>query len=89
MDDDAIRTLVARLGREHPSGGLVIERAAVLSIGPDSEAVMAWIVEHGGEPEAVAPKPAKAGLYGSRFDGGGAPATQAPSRFVLPPGALG
>jgi hypothetical protein len=88
MEDDAIRTLLTRLGRKHPSGGLVVERAAVLSQGSDAEAVIDWILAHGGTPEAVAPKAAKPGLYGSRFDGGGAPAPQTPSRFVLPAEAL-
>jgi hypothetical protein len=89
MDDDAIRTLVTRLGRAHPSGGLVVERAAVLSQGEGSEDVIAWILAHGGKPEAVAPKTAKGGLFGSRFDGGGDAAPVAPSRFVLPADALG
>ena len=41
-----------------------------------------------GEPEAVAPATTKGGLFGSRFDGGGAPAAKVSPRFVLPAGAL-
>ena len=43
MDDDAIRSLLTRLGRAHPSGGTVIERAAILAEGADFDVVMAWI----------------------------------------------
>lgn len=88
MDDDAIRLLVTRLGRAHASGGTVIERAAVLAEGGDFESVMAWIVAHGGEPEAEVAKTSRSGLYGSREHHGHAAAPRTPSRFVLPPGAL-
>jgi hypothetical protein len=44
VDHDAIRSLLTRLARAHPSGGTVIERAAVLAEGADFDAVMAWIV---------------------------------------------
>jgi hypothetical protein len=89
VDDDAIRSLVKRLGRAHPSGGTVIERAAVLAEGAEFEAVMAWIVAHGGEPEAAVPRAAKSGLHGLRVGDSGASEPRAASRFVLPPGALG
>jgi hypothetical protein len=36
VDDDAIRSLATRLGRAYPSGGTVIERAAILAEGPTS-----------------------------------------------------
>jgi hypothetical protein len=89
VDDDAIRSVVKRLGRAHPSGGTVIERAAVLAEGAEFKAVMAWIVEHGGEPEATVPRAAKSGLHGSRAGDRGASEPRTASRFVLPPGALG
>ena len=54
MDDDAIRTLVIRLSRAHPSGGEVIERAAILAEGADFDAVVGWIIAHDGRPEAKA-----------------------------------
>jgi len=87
MDDDAIRSLVRRLGRPHPSGGTVIERAAILAEGADFDAVMAWILAHGGEPEVTVAKAARSGLYGAQR-GGGSSEPRAPARFVLPPGAL-
>jgi hypothetical protein len=89
VDDDAIRSLVTRLGRAHPSGGTVIERAAVLAEGADFKAVMEWIVAHGGEPEATVPEAAKSGLHGSRLHDSGGLELRTPSRFVLPAGALG
>jgi hypothetical protein len=89
MEDDAIRSVVRRLGRAHPSGGTVIERAAVLAEGADFEAVMAWIVAHGGEPEATVPRAPRSGLHGSRLHDSGGSEPRTPSRFVLPTGALG
>ena len=88
VDDDAIRSLLTRLGRAHPSGGTVVERAAILAEGADFDAVMAWIVAHGGEPEATVPKPSSSGLHGSRVHDSGGAERRAPSRFVLPAGAL-
>jgi hypothetical protein len=82
-----IRALVARLGRPHPSGGTVIERAALLAEGADFAATMAWILAHGGQPELSARKPARRGLYGSASDGSSA-ASGTPLRFVLPADAL-
>ena len=88
MDDDAIRSLVTRLSRAHPSGGVVIERAAVLAEGGDFESVMAWIVAHGGRPEADVAKASRSGLYGAREQHGRGAGARIPSRFVLPPDAL-
>jgi hypothetical protein len=80
--------LTAAPARSHPSGGIVIERAAILAEGADFEAVMAWIVAHGGEPEATVPAPSRSGLHGSRVHDSAGAEPQTPSRFVLPPGAL-
>lgn len=90
MDDEAIHSLVSRLARRHPSGGEVIERAAILAAGADSAAVLAWIEAHDGRPEApAAPVSAAAGLHGGRLSGGGAATgSSAPRRYVLPPGAI-
>jgi hypothetical protein len=85
MDDDDIRTLVTRLSRPHPSGGKVIERAAILAEGSDSSAILSWIVAHG-EAEDLVPVAAGGGLHSARGHDGGAP--KAPLRYVLPPGAL-
>jgi len=88
VDDDAIRVLVTRLGRTHPSGGTVIERAAILAEGSASADVLTWIVAHGGEPEAtVARSATRHGIHGSLHDTSGTKAPP-PSRFVLPAGAL-
>jgi hypothetical protein len=88
MDDDAVRSLVTRLARAHPSGGTVIERAAIVAAGADSDEIMAWIVAHGGRPEAAVPSSTRHGLHGSRLHDGGGSEPRAASRFVLPAGAL-
>jgi hypothetical protein len=87
MDDDAIRTLVIRLSRAHPSGGEVIERAAILAEGADFDAVVGWIIAHDGRPEAKAAPSAGRGLHGTRLTAA-AGATGPPARYVLPAGAL-
>jgi hypothetical protein len=85
-DDDAIRAVVARLSRRHGSGGTVIERAAILAEGADSTNVVAWVVAHGGTPEAAVVSQTR-GLHGPRLDAS-AGAVRAPLRYVLPAGAL-
>ena len=85
MDDDAIRILVTRLSRPHPSGGKVIERAAILAEGADSSAVLTWITAHAGEPEELAAAPAGPGLHGARLQAGD---PRAPRRYILPQGVL-
>lgn len=87
-DDDEIKALVARLSRRHPSGGTVIERAAILAEGADSTAVVAWILDHAGEPEAVADTSSKRGLHSPRLSGPIGPEPAAPARYVLPAGVL-
>jgi len=84
MDDEAIRALVIRLSRPHPSGGHVVERAAILAEGADFAAVMAWITAHAGTPETTVSATPKRGLHASRI--GTVPRT--PHRFILPPGTL-
>jgi hypothetical protein len=88
VDDDAIRSLLTRLGRAHPSGGTVVERAAILAEGADLDAVLAWIRAHGGEPEARTVKASTSGLHGSRVHDAGSAEPRVPSRFVLPAGVL-
>src|SRR3954464_12976885 len=87
MDDDAIRALVTRLSRRHRSGGKVIERAAILAEGADSDAVVGWTAAHAAHPEETAAAPASRGLHGSRLTPTGRDA-RAPARYVLPAGAL-
>jgi hypothetical protein len=84
--ENEIRRLVSRLGRPHPSGGTVIERAALMADGTDFHATVAWIVANGGQPESSTRTERARGLYGSASDGSGSEG--APRRFVLPAGAL-
>ncbi|MEA2371824.1 MAG: hypothetical protein QOH12_2218 [Solirubrobacteraceae bacterium] len=88
VEDDDIRRLVTRLARADPSGGTVIERAAILAEGTDVAAVMEWIVDHGGKPQAVVESSGRRGLHGPRLQTSGLAQNRPPSRFVLPPGAL-
>jgi hypothetical protein len=81
--DDAIRALVLRLSRPHPSGGKVIERAAVLASGVDLEDVMRWIAAHAGQPETAPSGGTRRGLHGARVE-----AAPIPRRYVMPAGAL-
>jgi hypothetical protein len=89
MDDEAIRAIVIRLARPHPSGGGVIERAAIVAEGSDAGAIIAWITDHAGEPEMRAAAPHGRGLHGARLSSSGAGGSERPLRFVLPASALG
>jgi hypothetical protein len=40
VNDLEITTLLKRLARAHPSGGIVIERAAILAAGADYPVIM-------------------------------------------------
>jgi|SRR5947209_2323078 len=82
-DDDVIRGVIARLARPHRSGGVAIERAALLAAGADFGAAMTWIHARGGRSETP-PVRAQRGLYGTRE----APGEATPLRYILPPGAL-
>lgn len=84
--DDEIRALVTRLARRHRSGGRVVERAAVLAEGADFDEVMAWIVQHGGVPEAAVPPRAPRGVHAPRQSA--EVADPVPLRFIFPAGAL-
>ncbi len=86
-EDDAIRTVVSRLSRPHPSGGQVIERAAILAEGACSSDVLKWVVEHGGEPEELPAAKAERGLHSARINAREADTTRKPLRYVLPPEA--
>ncbi len=88
MNDLEITALVKRLGRTHRSGGIVIERAAILAAGADYPAIMAWITAHAGTPETTAPTGRSHGLHGSRINDGNTPASRQPMRFVLPASAI-
>jgi hypothetical protein len=88
VDDEAIRTLLTRLARPDPSGGDVVERAAILAAGSDFTAIMAWVIAHGGKAEVAAAAVPSGGLHGGRLTDGGGEESTTPLRFVLPPGAL-
>ncbi|MDQ6778412.1 MAG: hypothetical protein M3071_19820 [Actinomycetota bacterium] len=88
MDDPEINELVRQLSRPHPSGGVVIERAAILAAGADFPAVMDWITSHAGTPDAAVSASRAGGLHGSRINGCGVTSPRVPLRFVLPAGAL-
>lgn len=88
MNDLEITTLLTRLSRPHPSGGIVIERAAILAAGADYPTIMDWIIAHSGTSEATALTGRSRGLHGSRMNDGSTPASKNPMRFVLPANAL-
>ncbi len=88
MEDLEISALVTRLSRPHPSGGVVIERAAIQAAGADYTTIIDWIIAHSGTPETVVPASRSRGLHGSRIEGGSNPVPQKPARFILPSGAL-
>lgn len=84
MEDADIRVLVTRLARAHPSGGTVIERAAIMAEGTGANDVMTWIIAHGAVPEAAVEREStRQGLHGVSDT-----ALRTTSRFVLPAGAL-
>lgn len=88
LDDTSIRKTVRRLSRPHPSGGRVIERAAVVASGTGSTAILAWIADHGGTAEDLAPSGgAQGGLHGLRVAQAHADLRQ-PLRYVIPAVAL-
>jgi hypothetical protein len=88
MEDPEIAALVSRLSRPHPSGGTVIERAAIMAAGTDSPAIIDWILAHSGTPETTDTATHGGGLHGSRINSGGNPASRNPTRFVLPASAF-
>jgi len=88
MDDGQILAVVTRLARPHAAGGAVIERAAILAEGADFAAVMVWIADHDGQPEATAAAGSTHGLHGSRLTNAGTEQRKTPLRYVLPPGTL-
>ena len=89
MDEVAIRALVTRLSRPHPSGGKVIERAAIMAEGSRSGAILDWLEDASWTPEERVESTAYrggAGLHGARseFERGDT-RKQAPQRYVSPP----
>ena len=87
-NDDEIRALLSRLSRRHSSGGTVVERSAIVAEGADLDVMVAWILDHAGEPEAAADTSAKRGLHSPRLSDSTGRDPHAPARYVLPAGAL-
>ncbi len=86
--DDEIRALLTRLSRRHPSGGTVIERAQIMAESIDSAAVVKWILDHEGQPEAPVESSSKGGLHSDRLSGPIGSEPRPPARYVLPAGTL-
>ena len=90
MDETTIRSVVTRLARPHPSGGDVVERAAILAEGgSEATAILAWITANAGVPEDAAANPVSGSLHGSRLQDGAGAQARTPLRFVLPAGVCG
>jgi hypothetical protein len=87
MDDATIHDLVLRLSRPHASGGVVIERAAILAEGAVSGDVIEWIVSREGRGESAGAA-SSGGLHGGRRDAV-ARDDRPPQRYILPVGAVG
>lgn len=88
MEDDEIRDVVRRLARSHASGGQVIARAAIMAEGADATEVIAWIIAHGGQPEAGAASGPSSGLHRRRINDEAASAKRPPVRYVVPASAF-
>lgn len=88
IDDVAIDHIVRRLARPAPAGGHVIERAAVLAEGSNFAVIEAWILEHGGEPEAPEDTSSRGGSHLFSGRTGRIRDEVVPVRYVLPPDAL-
>jgi hypothetical protein len=90
VERDDIRVLVDRLSRAHASGGRVISRAAIMAEGNiDAAAVVAWILEHDGQPEAGASAAPGSGLHTRRGGDAVTADGRPPVRYVLPASAFG
>ena len=82
--DAEVRAAVIRLSRPDGDGGAVIERAAILAEGTPAAAIEAWIIDHGGQPEAPLIAAAAPGLYGLRPDRPTFGGQRQPRRYVMP-----
>ena len=88
-NDEEIHALVSRLSRSHPSGGIVIEHAAIVADGADAAQVVSWILDHAGRPEEAVETSSSCGLHSPRLSGRIGSEPRAAARYVLPAGALG
>jgi hypothetical protein len=88
VDEDQIRIVVTRLARPDASGGFVIERAALLAEGRDFPALAAWIVAHGGTPQAPQASTAAPGVHRLEHSAIGGQVARQASRYLLPASAF-
>jgi hypothetical protein len=88
LTDAAVHAAVIRLARPDGAGGAVIERAAIVAEGTPAAAIEAWVIAHGGEPEALTSAIHAPGVHGSRRDGTRIADRRPPRRYVLPAAAL-
>jgi hypothetical protein len=88
QSDGAIRAVVIRLSRPDGERGAVIERAAIMAEGSSAGAIEAWVIAHGGAPEAPVASASTRGMYGSRPDRSHGAGAGTPRRYVLPADAL-
>jgi len=87
LSDEAVRAAALRLARPDGHGGMVVERAAILAEGTPSAAIEAWIIGHGGAPEAPTRTARASGTYGLRAESPLAD-SRSPQRYLLPSGAF-
>lgn len=85
MNDEEIRTVLARLARPHASGGFVVGRAAILAEGADFAAINAWILAHGGVCETPFPSGSGRGIHSMTPAHRGESTTRSPA-YRLPAG---
>ena len=71
-----------RLSRPHPSGGRVIERAAVLAAGSNAAAMLTWISDHA-QAEDLAPPADAHGIHGARATTVAHADVRKPLRYVV------
>jgi hypothetical protein len=88
MDDAEILAIIKRLSRPHRSGGVVIERAAIMAAGVDAMAVIDWILAHSGVPETVTEPVRNRGLHGGRTSDPELLGLRRAARYVLPAEAV-
>jgi hypothetical protein len=84
MPTDTIGAVVRRLSRPHASGGMVIERSAILAEGSDSAAILSWISDHDGVADSTVAPSRSSGLHGTRENVGVGQHVSSARRFVLP-----
>jgi hypothetical protein len=81
--EDETRAVIARLARPHASGGYVVGEATIRAEGASFPALKAWILAHGGTPEAPAGIADRGGLHAV-----GRQATRPAPQYLLPPGTF-